>query len=110
LQIFGPESSGKTTLAMHAIAEVQKQGGVACFIDAEHAFDAVYAGVSCITALQLAAATVSVRDNRTACRAGCGYGCNSTQHGCSHCVHLPDELWIRPVLQMAFAGMLASSR
>jgi hypothetical protein len=53
LQIFGPESSGKTTLAMHAIAEVQKQGGVACFIDAEHAFDAVYAEVSCTVALQL---------------------------------------------------------
>ncbi|WIA32067.1 hypothetical protein OEZ86_002919 [Tetradesmus obliquus] len=43
VEIFGPESSGKTTLAMHAIAEVQKQGGIACFIDAEHAFDAVYA-------------------------------------------------------------------
>lgn len=45
MQIFGPESSGKTTLALHAIAEVQKLGGVACFIDAEHAFDAAYAVV-----------------------------------------------------------------
>jgi recombination protein RecA len=45
VQIFGPESSGKTTLAMHAIAEVQKKGGIACFIDAEHAFDANYADV-----------------------------------------------------------------
>ena len=43
IEIFGPESSGKTTLTIHAIAEVQKQGGVAAFIDAEHAFDASYA-------------------------------------------------------------------
>ena len=43
VEIFGPESSGKTTLAIHAIAEVQKQGGVAAIIDAEHAFDRYYA-------------------------------------------------------------------
>ncbi|GFR85578.1 protein RecA [Elysia marginata] len=43
VEIFGPESSGKTTLATHAIAEVQKQEGVAAFIDAEHAFDRFYA-------------------------------------------------------------------
>jgi recombination protein RecA len=43
IEIFGPESSGKTTLALHAIAEVQKQGGVAAFIDAEHALDVGYA-------------------------------------------------------------------
>ena len=43
IEIFGPESSGKTTLTIHAIAEVQKQGGVAAFIDAEHAFDSSYA-------------------------------------------------------------------
>ena len=43
IEIFGPESSGKTTLAIHAIAECQKQGGIAAFIDAEHAFDPVYA-------------------------------------------------------------------
>ena len=43
VEIYGPESSGKTTLAIHAIAEVQKQGGVAAFIDAEHAFDRFYA-------------------------------------------------------------------
>ena len=43
IEIFGPESSGKTTLALHAIAEAQKVGGVAAFIDAEHAFDALYA-------------------------------------------------------------------
>ncbi len=43
VEIFGPESSGKTTLAIHAIAECQKQGGIAAFIDAEHAFDMFYA-------------------------------------------------------------------
>lgn len=42
IEVFGPESSGKTTLALHAIAEAQKAGGVAAFIDAEHALDAVY--------------------------------------------------------------------
>ncbi|MEI7421673.1 MAG: recombinase RecA [Prolixibacteraceae bacterium] len=43
IEIFGPESSGKTTLAIHAIAEAQKQGGIAAIIDAEHAFDTSYA-------------------------------------------------------------------
>ncbi|MCB0597300.1 MAG: recombinase RecA [Lewinellaceae bacterium] len=43
VEIYGPESSGKTTLAIHAIAECQKQGGIAAFIDAEHAFDRSYA-------------------------------------------------------------------
>ena len=43
IEIFGPESSGKTTLALHAIAEVQKAGGIAAFIDAEHALDPTYA-------------------------------------------------------------------
>jgi len=43
MEIYGPESSGKTTLAIHAIAECQKQGGIAAFIDAEHAFDRTYA-------------------------------------------------------------------
>ncbi|MFC1816786.1 recombinase RecA, partial [Thermodesulfobacteriota bacterium] len=50
IEIFGPESSGKTTLALHAIAEAQKQGGIATFIDAEHALDTSYAkklGVNC---------------------------------------------------------------
>jgi recombination protein RecA len=42
-EIYGPESSGKTTLTMHAIAEAQKRGGLAAFIDAEHAFDKTYA-------------------------------------------------------------------
>lgn len=43
IEIYGPESSGKTTLALHALAEVQKSGGVAAFVDAEHALDPVYA-------------------------------------------------------------------
>jgi recombination protein RecA len=43
-EIYGPESSGKTTLTLHAIAECQKQGGTAAFIDAEHALDVIYAG------------------------------------------------------------------
>ncbi|MCG6892636.1 MAG: recombinase RecA [Desulfobacteraceae bacterium] len=50
IEIYGPESSGKTTLALHAVANVQKQGGIAAFIDAEHALDTVYArklGVNC---------------------------------------------------------------
>ncbi len=50
IEIFGPESSGKTTLALHAVANAQKKGGIAAFIDAEHALDIVYArklGVNC---------------------------------------------------------------
>jgi recombination protein RecA len=43
VEVFGPESSGKTTLALHVVAEVQKRGGVAAFVDAEHALDPVYA-------------------------------------------------------------------
>ena len=43
VEIYGPESSGKTTLAIHAIAECQRKGGMAAFIDAEHAFDKTYA-------------------------------------------------------------------
>jgi recombination protein RecA len=45
IEIYGPESSGKTTLALHAIAEVQKAGGIAAFVDAEHALDPAYAAV-----------------------------------------------------------------
>lgn len=44
IEIYGPESSGKTTLALHAVAEIQKAGGTAAFVDAEHAMDPVYAG------------------------------------------------------------------
>ncbi len=50
IEIYGPESSGKTTLALHAVANAQKQGGIAAFIDAEHALDTKYAkklGVNC---------------------------------------------------------------
>jgi recombination protein RecA len=50
VEIFGPESSGKTTLALHAVAEAQKKGGIAAFVDAEHALDTAYAkrlGVNC---------------------------------------------------------------
>ena len=43
IEIYGPESSGKTTVALHVVAEVQKRGGIAGFIDAEHALDPVYA-------------------------------------------------------------------
>ncbi|HEY4646269.1 MAG TPA: ATPase domain-containing protein, partial [Steroidobacteraceae bacterium] len=44
VEIYGPESSGKTTLALHVVAEIQKAGGVAAFIDAENALDITYAG------------------------------------------------------------------
>ncbi|MEA3279646.1 MAG: recombinase RecA [Thermodesulfobacteriota bacterium] len=50
IEVFGPESSGKTTLALHAVASAQKQGGIAAFVDAEHALDVTYAkklGVNC---------------------------------------------------------------
>jgi len=43
IEIYGPESSGKTTLALHAVAEAQKAGGIAAFVDAEHALDPAYA-------------------------------------------------------------------
>lgn len=43
IEVYGPESSGKTTVSLHAVAEVQKQGGIAAFIDAEHALDPKYA-------------------------------------------------------------------
>ncbi len=44
IEVYGPESSGKTTLALHCVAEAQKAGGIAAFVDAEHALDPVYAG------------------------------------------------------------------
>ena len=43
IEVYGPEASGKTTLALHAIAETQKNGGITAFVDAEHAFDPTYA-------------------------------------------------------------------
>ena len=45
MQVYGPESSGKTTLALHAMAAVQRAGGTALLVDAEHAFDAQYSKV-----------------------------------------------------------------
>jgi RecA/RadA recombinase len=47
VQVYGPESSGKTTLALHAMAAVQRAGGTALLVDAEHAFDAQYSKVTC---------------------------------------------------------------
>ena len=47
-QVYGPESSGKTTLALHAMAAVQRAGGTALLVDAEHAFDAQYSKVTCL--------------------------------------------------------------
>src|SRR5205085_1424452 len=43
IEVFGPESSGKTTLALHVVAQAQKNGGIAAFVDAEHALDPIYA-------------------------------------------------------------------
>lgn len=63
VEIYGPESSGKTTLAIHAVAEAQKLGGIAAFIDAEHAFDRFYA-----QKLGLISRTCSCRNQITASR------------------------------------------
>jgi hypothetical protein len=51
VEIYGPESSGKTTLALHAIAECQKTGGTAAFVDAEHALDPIYGKFGCVIPL-----------------------------------------------------------
>ena len=62
VEIYGPESSGKTTVALHMVAEVQKRGGIAGFIDAEHALDPVYAkniGVESTTCIFPSRITVS---------------------------------------------------
>ena len=61
VEVYGPESSGKTTLTLHAIAEVQKNGGVAAFVDAEHALDPVYAaslGVDAVSYTHLTLPTI----------------------------------------------------
>ncbi|HEY9599244.1 MAG TPA: recombinase RecA [Cyanophyceae cyanobacterium] len=60
IEIYGPESSGKTTLALHAVAEVQRQGGVAAFVDAEHALDPTY---SAALGVDIANLLVSQPDN-----------------------------------------------
>src|ERR671933_889307 len=60
IEIYGPESSGKTTLALHAVAQVQKNGGVAAFVDAEHALDPTY---SAALGVDIANLLVSQPDN-----------------------------------------------
>ncbi len=68
IEIYGPESSGKTTLTLHAIAQVQKAGGVAAFVDAEHALDPAYArklGVEDGRAPRLPASTTASRRSRS---------------------------------------------
>ncbi len=66
IEIYGPESSGKTTLALHIVAEAQKAGGVAAYIDAEHAMDADYAGK--LGVRHRSAADFSARFRRTGAR------------------------------------------
>ena len=51
IEVYGPESSGKTTVSLHAIAEVQRNGGTAAFIDAEHALDPQYAEKQALTSM-----------------------------------------------------------
>ena len=63
IEIYGPESSGKTTIALHAIAEVQKNGGRAAFIDAEHALDPVYAKSLCDALVKSEAIDIIVIDS-----------------------------------------------
>ena len=63
VEIYGPESSGKTTLALHVIAEAQRNGGIAAFVDAEHALDPVYA-----KALGVDVDELLVRCSRCGCR------------------------------------------
>ena len=60
IEIFGPESSGKTTVALHAIAAVQARGGTAAFIDAEHALDPIYAGAIGVDTNQLLSTLLSL--------------------------------------------------
>ena len=114
IEIFGPESSGKTTFALHAIAEAQKQGGYAAFIDAEHALDPIYAknlGVDIFLdarnslnsfwniaahGLLFSDAVVVVGKNR----------CKSLCDSCSyfiHCGHFPQESARRPPCSSALS-------
>ena len=58
VEVYGPESSGKTTLTLHAIAEVQKNGGIAAFVDAEHALDPVYAASLAVSYTHLTLPTI----------------------------------------------------
>ena len=68
VEIYGPESSGKTTVALHMVAEVQKRGGIAGFIDAEHALDPVYAKNIGVDIDNL---YISQPDGRQPCRTSC---------------------------------------
>ena len=81
IEIYGPESSGKTTLALHVIAEAQKTGGEAAFIDAEHALDPVYAkklgvDIDNLIVSQPDTWRTSVRNNRSTSKKWC-IRCNS---------------------------------
>ena len=67
IEIYGPESSGKTTLALHAIAESQKLGGIAAFIDAEHALDPGYARALGVNIDELWISQPGFRDHRVPC-------------------------------------------
>ncbi len=60
MQVYGPESSGKTTLALHAMAAVQRAGGTALLVDAEHAFDAQYSKVTCQSFFRLSVVVSAV--------------------------------------------------
>ena len=64
VEIYGPESSGKTTLALHIIAEIQKAGGVAAFVDAEHALDPVYSAAIGVDIANLAGFSAGYRRTR----------------------------------------------
>lgn len=77
IEIYGPESSGKTTVALHVVAQVQKMGGEAAFIDAEHALDPIYADGFGSSDRDFDSFTAGyrrtgLRNNRTACKKRCG--------------------------------------
>ena len=89
VEIYGPESSGKTTIALHIIAEAQKMGGMCVFIDAEHALDPVYAeklGISQSAVSQLEALD-SRPQKRTREKLAAIYGCTQEQIS----LYLPKE-------------------
>ena len=65
IEIYGPESSGKTTVALHAVAQAQKEGGIAAFIDAEHALDPSYAAALGVNIDELPLVSTRLRGTRT---------------------------------------------
>ena len=74
VEIYGPESSGKTTLALHTLAEAQKKGGICAFIDAEHALDPVYArklGVNAATESTMTTSTAPERTSMSVISSAC---------------------------------------